>query len=60
MRIGITGGCGFVGSNLAERFALAGHDVTVLDNLTREGSYLNLERLKKYRHPKPRRFRHII
>jgi CDP-paratose 2-epimerase len=48
MRIGITGGCGFVGSNLAERFALAGHDVTVLDNLTREGSYLNLERLKKY------------
>jgi len=48
MKIGITGGCGFVGSNLAEKFAITGNEVVVLDNLTREGSFLNLERLKKY------------
>lgn len=47
MKIGITGGCGFVGSNLAERFAVAGHDVLVLDNLMRNGSSLNLQRLEK-------------
>ncbi len=46
MNIGITGGCGFVGSNLAERFANAGHLVTVLDILMREGSHLNLQRIK--------------
>jgi CDP-paratose 2-epimerase len=48
MKIGITGGCGFVGSNLAERFACAGHNVVVLDNLTRRGSSFNRERLRKY------------
>ena len=46
MNIGITGGCGFVGSNLAERFANVGHSVIALDNLMREGSHLNLQRLK--------------
>jgi CDP-paratose 2-epimerase len=48
MKIGITGGCGFVGSNLAERFTRAGHTVSVLDNLTRGGSSLNRERLQHY------------
>jgi CDP-paratose 2-epimerase len=48
MKIAITGGCGFVGSNLAEQFARTGHTVIALDNLTRQGSTLNRERLKKY------------
>ena len=33
MRILITGGAGFIGGHLAERFAGQGHDVVVLDNL---------------------------
>ncbi|MBF0330980.1 MAG: NAD-dependent epimerase/dehydratase family protein [Candidatus Omnitrophica bacterium] len=37
-RVLITGGCGFVGSNLAIAFAGCGHDVTVFDNLSRHGS----------------------
>ena len=30
----VTGGCGFIGSNLAVRLADANYDVTVVDNLT--------------------------
>jgi nucleoside-diphosphate-sugar epimerase len=30
----ITGGCGFIGSHLCERLALAGHQLTVIDNLS--------------------------
>ena len=33
MKIGISGGAGFIGSNLAERLSLLGHEVHVLDNL---------------------------
>jgi UDP-glucose 4-epimerase len=33
MRILVTGGAGFIGSHLAERFVGDGHDVVVLDNL---------------------------
>ncbi|MFW6018664.1 MAG: GDP-mannose 4,6-dehydratase [Halapricum sp.] len=33
MQILITGGAGFIGGHLAERFASDGHDVVVLDNL---------------------------
>jgi CDP-paratose 2-epimerase len=44
----ITGGAGFVGSNLAIRFREARPDlrVTVMDNLKRRGSELNLPRLR--------------
>ena len=46
-KILITGGCGFVGSNLAIFLKKKGFDVTSLDNLYRSGSKLNLKRLKK-------------
>jgi CDP-paratose 2-epimerase len=39
----ITGGCGFIGTNLAHRLALDGHRVMVYDNLSRDGVRQNLE-----------------
>jgi CDP-paratose 2-epimerase len=42
----ITGGCGFVGSNLAEALLSRGDDVVVLDNLSRTGSRDNLAWLR--------------
>ena len=42
----ITGGCGFIGSNLAKSLILKGMNVTIFDNLSREGSVKNLEWLK--------------
>ena len=35
MKILVTGGAGFIGSHIAERYAMEGHDVTVFDNLSR-------------------------
>ncbi|MBI5832595.1 MAG: NAD-dependent epimerase/dehydratase family protein [Armatimonadetes bacterium] len=46
MKVLITGGAGFVGANLAFYLTERGHQVTVLDNLVRRGSELNLPRLK--------------
>jgi CDP-paratose 2-epimerase len=46
----ITGGAGFIGSNLADRFASEGHDVLILDALKRAGVERNLAWLKD-RHP---------
>lgn len=46
MRYLITGGCGFLGSNLAADAIARGHEVTVFDNLCRLGSARNLEWLK--------------
>jgi CDP-paratose 2-epimerase len=43
----ITGGSGFIGSNLAESFLADGEDVIVLDNLGRPGVDQNLEWLKE-------------
>jgi CDP-paratose 2-epimerase len=46
----ITGGAGFIGSNLADRLAGMGHDVVVYDSLARPGVEENLAWLKQ-RHP---------
>jgi CDP-paratose 2-epimerase len=49
-RILITGGAGFIGSNLADSLLTQGHRVTILDALLRPGSELNLWWLQR-RHP---------
>jgi CDP-paratose 2-epimerase len=49
----ITGGAGFVGTNLADRLACSGTEVTVLDNLRRPGVEENLRWLT-CRHPNVR------
>lgn len=41
-RLLITGGCGFIGTNMATYFAQRGWAVTVLDNLSRKGAVENL------------------
>ena len=41
----ITGGCGFIGSNLALAFRRRGDRVVALDNLSRKGSEVLLERV---------------
>jgi UDP-glucose 4-epimerase len=46
MKILITGGAGFIGSNLASRLVKNGHDVVVLDNLLR-GNKLDKETFSK-------------
>tara|TARA_B110000858_G_C17670777_1_gene411808 strand:+ start:49 stop:909 length:861 start_codon:yes stop_codon:yes gene_type:complete len=45
-KILITGGLGFVGSNLTDKLIEQGHDVTVIDNLSSESSS------EKYKNPK--------
>ncbi len=47
----ITGGAGFIGSNLADRLAQQGEDVLVLDSLSRPGVERNLAWLRQ-RHPR--------
>lgn len=42
----VTGGAGFIGSNLADRLAAAGHDVLVYDSLARPGVAANLDWLQ--------------
>ena len=51
MKILITGGCGFVGSNIAIylKKKLKKAKISSLDNLTRKGSILNRDRLKIHR-----------
>ena len=46
MKILITGGCGFLGSNLAEHGIIEGHAVMVYDDLRRQGSRFNLDWLR--------------
>ena len=46
MKCIITGGAGFIGSNLAERLVKLGHKVIILDNLS-TGRLKNLNKIKK-------------
>ncbi len=46
MRFLITGGAGFIGSHLVEHLVAAGHDVTVLDDLS-SGSRANLAAVRR-------------
>src|SRR5581483_11651718 len=43
----ITGGCGFIGTNLAHRIMSGGQDVVLFDNLSRPGVERNLAWLRK-------------
>lgn len=47
MRALITGGLGFVGSNLADRLLREGHDVVIFDNCSRAGVRHNLNWLRE-------------
>lgn len=46
MKLLITGGCGFLGSNIASSFLQGGHEVVVFDALFRKGSAVNLNWLE--------------
>ncbi len=46
MKYLITGGCGFLGSNIASKILELGHELVVFDSLYRYGSYQNLDWLK--------------
>ncbi len=50
MKAIVTGGCGFIGSNTADRLARLGWEVTLFDSLARNGAERNLEWLRE-RHP---------
>ena len=52
----ITGGAGFIGSNLAHRLIERGDQVTVFDNLSRKGSDRNLAWLRELHRPSSFRF----
>ena len=43
MKILITGGCGFLGSNIAAKYLKAGDQVFILDSLFRTGTEENLK-----------------
>jgi CDP-paratose 2-epimerase len=43
----ITGGAGFIGSNLANRLLQEGHEVTIFDNLSRSGCEANIAWLRE-------------
>jgi UDP-glucose 4-epimerase len=47
MRILVTGGAGFIGSNVVDRYLAAGHDVTVVDDLS-AGAPANVSRRARF------------
>jgi len=57
MRVLVTGGCGFIGSNLVERLVEEGYSVTVFDNLS-SGSKENIRGLNVEFYDKP--YSHIF
>ena len=56
MKILVTGGCGFLGANLAARFLELGEQVTILDGLFRKGGDQNLSWLQEKAENKQLRF----
>lgn len=42
----VTGGAGFIGSHICERYVKEGHNVVIVDNLS-SGRHENIERLLK-------------
>lgn len=46
MRVMVTGGAGFIGSNIAYRLLQSGHTVVIVDNLSRPGSRENIRWLR--------------
>lgn len=46
-KILVVGGAGFIGSNIAASFLKGGHEVTILDNFSRKGSFPNVQWLKE-------------
>ncbi len=48
MKVIVTGGCGFIGSHLAEKLLNDGHEVIIIDNLS-TGRELNIAHLKNFR-----------
>ena len=46
-RITITGGAGFIGSNLAHRLLAQGHQLTIFDNMSRSGGAQNIAWLQR-------------
>lgn len=47
MKYLITGGCGFIGTNFAQKLMERGDNVVLLDNLSRKGTVANLTYLKE-------------
>jgi len=47
MKYLVTGGCGFLGSNISSELLKRGEELIIFDSLYRFGSYQNLEWLKQ-------------
>ncbi len=56
MKILITGGCGFLGSNLSLYFLKKNYEVFVIDSLVRKGAEINLNWIRKSSHDRKFRF----
>ena len=48
MKLLVTGGCGFLGSNLVKSFLAKDAEIIIIDNLSKEGSKINLNWLIKH------------
>ncbi len=56
MKVIITGGAGFIGSNAAARFLGDGHEVVIIDDLSRKGASKNLDWLRTLGKPEVLQF----